>query len=258
MAAEFHIFCKEQPFAAARRPGLTTLPIEERLLRDPQQAPETSLARALRDYAPDLLIVDMFWAPLRHILPLPGSEAWLLVRTAPENWLLGPTGLPFAATQYRRILAIEPLLRPPPVPVEQLEPIVICNPDECQPETALKSRLGVPVDRPLTLVVHAGKPGEREILERDARAGSEAVEVADLFADQDQALFPVAPWLAGADRIVGGCGYNLFWETRWLGLAGRTSLRGFPRPIDNQFYRLSLGAHRVRENGADVLARSIG
>jgi AraC-like DNA-binding protein len=39
----------------------------------------TPLARALDAFRADLLIVDLFWAPLRWI-PLPGVERWLLAR----------------------------------------------------------------------------------------------------------------------------------------------------------------------------------
>jgi hypothetical protein len=136
---------------------------------------------------------------------------------------------------------------------EAVDPVVICNPDECRPPGALRERLGVPAGRRLSVVLQAGRRGESEQLQRLAGEGA---AVLDLF--DPEAPFPAAEWLGGADRIVAGAGYNAFWESRWLGYHERTEWMPFPRSIDDQALRLELGrATRPRENGADVLARWI-
>jgi hypothetical protein len=71
-------------------------------------------------------------------------------------------------------------------------------------------------------------------------------------------MFPAAPWLADADRIVTGAGYNAFWEARWLGYAGRTEFHALPRRIDNQAWRLEFcRSHPMARNGADTLAAMV-
>ena len=91
------------------------------------RGPSSELSVALADYAPDLLIADMFWAPLRHILPLLNTEVWLLVRSCPDIWLRGTETTPFDSSQFTRIIGIEPLTHEEIR--EHIAPIVICNPD---------------------------------------------------------------------------------------------------------------------------------
>lgn len=250
---EYRIFAPEVPFpAAAALASYERVSVEtDRTLRDRNLAQTSRLAGQLRDYAPDLLLVDLFWAPLRWILSGFPCEAWLLVRICPPHWLAGPPGMPFEPSQYARIIAIEPM--PDRGARETIDPIVICNPDECRPPGALRERLGVPPGSPLTVVLHAGQRGEAEQL---ARAAGEEGTVLDLF--DPEALFPAAEWLAGADRVVSGAGYNAFWESRWLGYADRAEFIPFRRSIDDQALRLGLSRGTApRNNGADILARWI-
>jgi hypothetical protein len=251
----YRMFGPRLPYPVARRCELyQEVPVREEraALTHPQLAQTSTLAARLRDFAPDLLVVDLFWAAVRWILPALDVEAWLLVRSCPAAWLRGTNETPFAAGQYRRILGIEPIAHA--AAGETIDPIVICNRDECRPKAALRERLGVPAGRPLAVVLHAGETGDEAALSR-AAAGSAAVTL-DLFAED--ALFPAAEWLAGADRIWSGAGYNAFWEARWLGHARSTTFLPLPRSIDDQAARLrACAGHQPRHNGADVLARSI-
>jgi hypothetical protein len=198
------------------------------------------LAQALVALAPDLVVVDLFWAPLRFVLPLLQAEAWLLVRRCPDAWLDGPPGLPFLPAQYARRFAIEPM--DSRVPLEPLAPIVVCNPDECRSGGAAED-----------LIVHAGKPGELDVLRAAAPPGARAVSLWDAGAP-----FPVAPLLPSARSVTCGAGYNAYWESRWLGHFPRTRFVPFERSIDDQPWRLLACAdYAMRENGADVLARAI-
>jgi len=253
-AGTYRMFGPTLPFPAARLcPGYETVPIQtDPALYDRHLAQTSDLAERLRDFAPDLLIVDLFWAPLRWVLPALKTEAWLLLRTFPPPWLTGPLQSPFDPTQFERIVAIEPVSHA--MIDDEIDPIVIANPDECQPPEALRERLGIPPGEKLTVVLHAGERGETEDLLR--HAGTDRPTVLDLF--EEKGFFPAAEWLGGADHVVSGAGYNAFWEARWLGYAGRTTLVAFHRSIDNQLLRARELWHvRPRENGADVLARWI-
>lgn len=241
-------------------PNWTATTAPPRALADPRTARETDVARALLAYAPDLLLVELFWAPLAHILPALGCRAWLLVRYVPKAFLAGPPGLPFDPRAYERVIGTEPVQRD--AIRERIPALVVSNPDECRPPEALRRRLGVPDDAHLTIVMQAGHPGEAATLAEGAedaeRPPGGVVRVLDPFADAGAPLFPAAEWLDGADRILCGAGYSAFWEARWLGYHDRTEFYAFPRNLDDQAWRVTACARwPMEENGADVLARMV-
>lgn len=241
------------PFAAAQRDDYETVELRsDATLRDPHLVMASELTRRLDALRPEVLLVDLFWAPLHWLLPALSCEPWLLLRLCPPRWLVGPPGMPFEPGRFRRVLAIEPFEHP--AIGETIEPIVVANPEECRPIGALRERFGVPPGERLVAILHAGQRGEAAELATTAPPGRQVS--LDLF--EPGALFPAAEWLGGADHVVAGCGYNAFWEARWLGWAERTTFIPFPRSIDDQARRrATFGGHRPRRNGADALARLI-
>lgn len=236
----------QQPFGAGRSATWNAIALSEAELRSETAAKESRIARAFEELRPDVLIVDMFWAPLRYILPLRGCEAWLLLRSFPPVWLRGPEGVSFAPDQYERVIAIEPVTAR--AITHTIDPVVIANPDECRPRGSLRKKLGVEDGETLSVVVHAGMPGE---IAQIARIDADA-KTLDLHADD--AIFPVCEWLGDCDRIACGAGYNTFWEAHWLGYAPRTTFFPFARSIDDQRWRTTLCGTHPERNGADVIA----
>jgi hypothetical protein len=225
---------------------------DDHWLRDRGLAAGSELAQKLTAFAPDLVLVDLFWAPLRWVLPLLGCEAWLLLRLAPPVWFTGRRDLPFERDRYTRIVAIEPV-EDHGLGATRIDPVVVANPDEVRPSGALREWLGADAGETLTVIAHAGERGELAALRAEAGAGA---AVLDLY--EPGAPFPAAEWLPGADLVVCGAGYNAFWEARWLGYACRSRFVPFPRTIDDQARRLlTLDDAAPRANGADVLARWI-
>lgn len=249
-SGEYRTFGPATPYPAAQDAEHRTLAIREPELRDPARAGTSEVATALRAFRPDVLLVDLFWAPLRHVLPLEGCECWLLVRTCPRAWFTGPPDTRFEPRQYKRVIAIEPFRHA--AIRESTDPVVVANPGECRPPGALRARLGVPPGTSLVVAMHAGMPGEL-----DALAAPDATVVRlDLF--DEHALFPAAEWLGDADQVIAGAGYNAFWEARWLGYAPRTRFTPFVRTIDDQAWRLNnCAAYPMRTNGADTLAAAL-
>jgi hypothetical protein len=229
------------PFRIARRSSYRAVPLDPVELSDPRRGGQSELARVLRELSPELLIVDLFWAPLRRLLPIAGCEAWLLVRRVPPVWFKGPPILPYERSLFARVLGIEPGAADGYVD-ETIDPIVLANPDECRPREALRDALGVAANERLVVVHQAGNAGE----------------AAALAASADDAFFPLCEWLGGADTIVSGAGYNAFWEARRLGYAARSTFVPFTRALDDQAWRVRECSSQVpAENGADVLARRI-
>lgn len=248
IAAEYRMFGPQLRFPSLPTLDYEVVPLVPAELRNAARAPRSALAAALASFAPDLLIADLYWAPLRHILPIAGCEAWLLVRSCPRAWFGGPPDARFDPRRFKRIVGIEPVFHG--VLTEHVDPVVVCNPDECRPPGSLRAHLGIAPGAPLVVVTHAGVPGEIDAL---AEGASDSVVRCDLFGDA--ALFPLAEWLGDADVVIAGAGYNSFWEAQWLGWASRTTFTPFKRMIDDQAWRIATcGSHRMRGNGADTLA----
>jgi hypothetical protein len=252
-SGEYRLIGPPIPYPISPVTGYVPVTISPEQSRSLSAAADSELAQRLTEFGPDLVLVDKFWSPIQNVLlALPKLEAWLLCCLAPNTWFIGPANHRFDPSHYQRRIATEPpnLHRLP----EQIEPIVICNPDECHPPSALRQHLGVPEGVHLTLVAQTGMRGEAEALAR--REGLQG-EIRVMSLHQPGGLFPLAPYLCGADRIVGGAGYALYWETRWLGLATRTLCVPQPRSVDPQALRVRSSSHVMRENGADTLARWI-
>ena len=256
LKAKLTILTPPTPFARIA-PEALEVPLDVSALRTPSTAPTTALAQTLARLKPDLLIVDVFWVPLVFV-PV-ACPVWLLLRSVPPPWLVGPAEAPFNPQRYDRILAIEPA--PMLAPFEALDPIVMVNPDEVAAPGALRAVLGhggaVVDDGPLRVVVQAGLPEDTAVLSTAAAAlGLGAFSHLDLHAST--APFPVAPLLAQAETVVAAPGYNTFWESRWLGFGPRTHFVPIRRQLDDGAWRAGLdpGVVPIR-NGADTLAKSI-
>lgn len=223
------------------------VPIIEKELRDRDAAGESELYRELHQFQPHLLLVDLFWAPLFHIVPRLGIPAWLLVRKVPGWWWRVNEHTVFDPAQYARIFAIEPFDLP--INVTQMDPIVICNRNECSPPEELARGLGLNESEAVNVIVHSGSAREQEILKAKASSyGSPRV----------LREFPACTLLGGARRIMAGCGYNTFWEAKWLGYFNKCEFTPFPRGIDDQEWRLAQCSHiEMVSNGADKLAREM-
>jgi hypothetical protein len=141
-------------------------------LLDVERAADTALARGLREFAPDVLIVEMFWAPIHHIRRLFDCEVWLLLRKCIPEWFVGPPEARYDPARWDRIIAMEPIEHPSIT--HTIDPIVCANPGECHPPDALRRRLGVPAGKTLAVVAHTGPQTEQDAL---AAVGAEDVHV---------------------------------------------------------------------------------
>jgi hypothetical protein len=260
--AELTIVGPPSPFTLTSRANYRAVPMDPVELYDPRRAAASVLAKTLRELAPDVLLVDMFWAPLLRILPLAGTEAWLLVRRVPADWFVGPPGHRFDRSQFARVIGIEPALEGVD---ETIDPVVLVNPGEQRPRGSLRAELALAPSDPLAVVQHAGDGAEcRALLDhvttrahvftfprRNQVASGSTFEAAH---HDGERFFPLAEWLSDADEIVTGAGYNAYWETRLLRLEAKTRYVPFARPLDDQAWRVE--THRTftpRGNGADTL-----
>lgn len=249
-SVDLRVFAPQSQFPVTQSQGVVVVDVDAAALLDPGRALGSNLGAAVAAFAPDLVVLGQFWAPVHHLIAAWGAPAWLLLRAAPAQWTQGFPGMPFDPKRFARIVAIEPVelahVR------ERIDPIVLANADDAGPllPTPLSSRAALGV-----VAVHAGLPGELEQLV--ARSPKPVTTRFDL-RDQS-APFPVCLLLAAdAEHVVCGAGYNSYWEARWLHYASRTTFVPFARNIDDQAWRVTACADFVpKENGADVLARWI-
>lgn len=229
---------------AAARPTV----VDASVLRDPARAAASDVARAIAESAPDVVVIDLFWVPLVFV-PLP-CPAWLLLRSVPPAWLVGPKEARFDAGRYARVLAIEPA--PGLERFEAIDPIVVVDRDERATRSALAARLGVDAREPLQVIARGGLDSDGALLDEAATRRGGRWHHLDLH--NHDAPFPAAPLLAAADAVVAAPGYNTFWESRLLGFSSRTTWVPIKRALDDAAWRASLPDDVIpRHNGADTL-----
>jgi predicted glycosyltransferase len=203
------------PFGADPRVtgGIPVLKVPRRLGHD-RDAFRAWLAPVLRQA--DALIVDSFPAGILGelsgmTLPPARHVARLLRWDAYATRLDGP--LP----DYDVIYALEPL-------THDLGPTLPLH----LPATPIGAPL---VEEPHWLVVHSGPQSELDELLIHAEGAPKLVVVSPRHTD----VYPVAPHLAHAERVITGAGFNAVHENaRWR---ERHTLVPFPRALDDQFAR---------------------
>jgi hypothetical protein len=222
--------------------------VDASVLRDPARARESDVARAIADSAPDLVVIDVFWVPLVFV-PIP-CPSWLLLRSVPPAWLVGPKEARFDERRYDRVMAIEPA--PGLARFPSIDPVVVVGRNDREPRAALARRLGVEPDEPLQVIVRGGLESDAAVLSGIAAQKGGTWHHLDLH--REDAPFPAAPLLAAADAVIAAPGYNTFWESRLLGFSARTTWVPIQRALDDAAWRASLPEDVIPPgNGADTL-----
>jgi hypothetical protein len=228
------------------RSEISFVAMPERELNQRARARHSALRIALTRFRPDLVVVDMFWAAMFHVLRSLAVPAWLLVRKVPNWWWRVDRTISFDSRQYERVFRIEPCSLP--MESTALNPLVVCNLNECAMPHELRAHWPGAAGS-LEVLVHAGRAGERQTLANLAAPGRPLRTIA---------RFPACRWLPAADRIVCAAGYNSFWESKWLGYFAKCTFLPFTRSADDQAWRLHACSQVLMSaNGADELASQI-
>lgn len=252
---DYRIFAPSSPFDRIAAPWLEAVTIEPALLRTSASASDSAIARVLAAFAPDVLVIDLFWVPLVFV-PLP-CPAWLLLRSVPPAWLVGPAEARFDRARYERVLAIEPA--PGLEAFELIDPIVVTQRSDVRSREALAALLGQPASEPLRVIARGGLESDREALEHAAHA-LDPGPWTTLDLSRPAAPFPAAEWLGAlraGDRLVACPGYNLYWEARVLGFATHTTWVPIARKHDDPAMRCALAGPPPGADGADTLAERL-
>ena len=217
----------------------------------------TRIYRELERLNPDLFIVFGSWVPVLPYIHELSCRTVLLMRQVnpPFLRLTLPDGqeVPINPEDYDLALTCEPNFILPGF--QEINPIVIRNPDELLPDAVARARLGVPDGLRNCVIARNGYEGELEdLLAR--HGGREGWHLTVLTNKGGRGVFPLAEYAAGIDLLISGGGYATFYETRYLRIPAE--LEPFERNAEDIAWRLETNAtYSFRENGADQFVRLV-
>jgi hypothetical protein len=215
---------------------------------------DTELYILLKDLQPDVLIVDSVWLAVLPILKEFRCTRIALFFWKPDSWFRlerpGHETVDFNITDYDYAVSCEPgFSRNGFV---NIEPIVVKNRNEIFSRKEALKKLGFDDNRKTCIVAHNGYKGEINSIASSAGDFKNDYQVKVLTNEDGAGLFPLAMYANGIDLLIGGAGYNLFYETRYFGLDAKFIPK--ERRADDQFWRVKTNGNYIfNENGADIL-----
>jgi len=258
---EFRLLSVETPFAElARRQGVDvrTIPAEDEDTLGPGRWRESQLYRAIVEYNPDMLVVDLFWFALdSFVRELPCRKAILIRQVDPRffRFRVKSRELVFRPDDYDLVATVEPGFDLP-FHSERLEPLIMRNHDEIKDATEARAELGIGAGEHACFFGFNGNAWEgAEVWKSFDYLEAEGWKV--IRSDnRSGGLFPAIDWYNAFDMVVCGAGYNAFWEARYFGK--EAFFAPFPRNFEDQYHRVRVNSDYVpKENGADQLVRRL-
>ncbi len=225
---------------------------------DPEPGTLTDAGRstaraAVGQVSPDILIVDQSWFLFQPFLPGLCSRTVFITRQIhPDTFSVPlPRGrLAFRSEAWDLALAIEPF--PAPVPLRQIDPIIIRNRDEILSRADAARELGIRIDGRNCLLAVNGHPGEFDRIRRSYAYLEEADFRMICSSNYEEGIFPAADYFNAFDLLVCGAGYNAFWEA--VSFGKEALFVPAMRRFEDQRRRVeTCRDYRPRANGADTL-----
>jgi hypothetical protein len=220
---------------------------------------ESELYLFLRELKPDVLIVDGVWLPFIPILQdFNRTMKVILFRAFPARWftlqLPNRPSVQFNPHDYDLAVSCEPGFTYPGL--ADINPMIIRNRDEILPREKAREILGAKDGRKLCVVAHNGYEGEIKKIAENIAGFESAYDVKILTNEDGAGLFPLADYMNGIDYLIGGAGYNLFYEARYFGIDAR--LIPLERKAEDQLLRIETNSSFCfNDNGADQLVSMI-
>jgi hypothetical protein len=215
---------------------------------------ETELYILLKDLQPDILIVDSVWLAVFPILKDFRCSKIALFFWKPDSWFNlerpGYETVRFNIEDYDYSVSCEPGFNRKGF--VNIEPVVVKNRDEIISRDDALNGLGFDGERKTCVIAHNGYRGEIDSIAGEAVIFEDDHQIKVLTNEDGAGLFPLAMYANGIDYLIGGAGYNLFYEARYLGMKAKFIPK--ERRADDQFWRVKTNRdYSFAENGADVL-----
>ena len=232
----------------------TEIPFEDADLLSEKNFHSSQLFKAITELNPDVLIIDLVWLSLCHMLSeLPGKKIFLSRQVNPAYFRarLGSGTVSFDPSWFDMIIRTEPFELP--FPSVSIGPMILRNRDEIFSRDGALRKLGLPENERYCLVSHNGEPGEFGRISRDFSYLKDAGYHLTFSSNYHDGLFPAVDCFNAFDHLVCGAGYNSFWEAVYFGKDA--TFVAMPRRFEDQALRVSTcSGYRFDENGADQLA----
>ncbi len=216
----------------------------------------SALFRAFKDFAPDVLLVDLHWFMIHFLASDLRCRKIFLCREVHPSFFtiaLRSGTISFRPGDYDLALATEPFGHP--FPMEEINPVVLRNPDEILSRREACRRLDLdPADRHCFFTFKENPREELAVRKTYAYLGEEGGYRMVYAADYENGLFPAADYFNACDLLVTGAGYNSFWEARHF--RKDAIFIPMPRNFENTYRRVAeLSDYEFDGNGADQLVR---
>lgn len=210
------------------------------------------LYKTLKKLKPDILLVNHTWFAIYNFInDIPCKKIYLSDQAYDSHFSISLPGinLAFNNAQYDRVLAIEPFT--PPVPMEQINPLVVRNRDEIFSRGKALNFLNLDGSKKIALYSFSGKPEDYEKHLEKYSCLEKEYEVVRLSLRQNY-LFPVVDYYNAFDLIVCGGGYNNVWASVYF--QKESIFESTQLNFSNHEYRIKLSRnYHFKINGADQL-----
>ena len=233
------------------------LPMESAAQTDAGHFENSAVFKLLSSLSPDVLIVDLLWIPVHHLLPTLACKKIFLTRQVADSFFsysFQGVSLAFDPNRYDKVLAIEPYSCP--VTRNYIEPLVIRDKAEILTRNQALERLGLdPKQKHCLYSLNVKQDQASEIENNYSCLKDEGYRFyySSLFSGGS---FPIVDCFNAFDFIVCGAGYNAFWETIYFGK--KAEYKAMPKRFENQQWRVeNCLTYRFNKNGADELVEII-
>jgi len=219
-----------------------------------KQDRETEIYMLLKNLDIDFLIVYGIWMPLFPILDDFSFKKIILFRQYEDWWFRLVTKkhgeLAFNPDQYDCTISVEPNFSREGW--LSINPLIIRNRDEILDREKAREALVAETGRRICVLAHNGRKGELAEIETQIEDFRQKYQMIVTSNRNKQSLFPLADYYNGIDFIIGGAGYNLFYETRFFNIDA--SFLPQKRKNEDQRWRvITNNTYKFTQNGSDQL-----
>jgi len=184
------------------------IPLENETELSPKNFHKSILYKTLAKLKPDILIVNHTWFMIYNIIEEMKCQKLYLSDYVYDSHFKVPIAegvLSFKPEQYERLIAIEPFKSP--IPMENINPLVMRNRDEILSRDKAIDRLGLDNGRKIALYAYSGNPEDQsDFMDKyqDLENNYQVVK-SSVF---DKGLFPIVDYYNAFDFIICTGGYN--------------------------------------------------
>ncbi len=219
---------------------------------------DSELFKAVTDFNPDLLLVDLSWFMLYAFIgELPCRKIFLCRQIDVQTFSIPLAGgtITFNPASYDAVVQTEPW--DPPFAAEEVNPLIIRNRNEILSREEGLAGLGLKGDKPVCLFAFNGNPGDYKRIGKTYSyledEGYDLVYTTNYTGEGRADLFPAVDYFNAVDLLICGAGYNAFWEAVYF--KKEAVFVPIPTRFEDQYSRVEKhSAHHFDENGADRLA----